>query len=604
MLALDLETAPTDGHPSEYALQPWRVREGKARITSIGIGSRIGCQFYDVDETRDFCDNNPCREPVALWNGVFDLAWLLAAGVPYESLARVKWIDGMLLWKWLEPNRQTFKLVQAATRWLPDDRFKGEFEGLKALEVTAGDNPVYWKRRNEYDVRVTALVVRLLLDMLTCKMPRALTQIKIEAACLLPTARSWLEGIPVDPEHAKSLQRPLEVTRDRILGELGVDAKVLASPKQLSNLLYNEWGWPEQFRTPTGAPSTDKSALTYAVDHDMRAALILDYREAQTRLTKFVEGTLRAVAYLGKDVVHPSPFLYSTYTGRMTYSSKTLKKFQTGVALHQWPRPKELRQIIVAPEGHALVEFDFSGQENRWMAIYSGDPAMTAIFENNGDIHSYTGAGIGHLRYEEFMRRKAAGDVAIVSPKGLRYLGKFTNLSLQYRTSRKTLRRKARVDYGVVADMPQASHWYNTYHGLYPCVRKYWNRAIEKGRERGYAETIGGRRYYLTDWSEDGKWGSESTAINHPIQGTGADQKELALSLAAAKFPEMRFAFDLHDGLYFWVPLELVRTPEFLLGVKHALSNLPYLAAWGRPLPFGFPVDGQHGARWGAMEDV
>lgn len=284
-----------------------------------------------------------------------------------------------------------------------------------------------------------------------------------------------------------------------------------------------------------------------------------------------------------------------------------MAEFKIGTPIHQTPRQKEVRRMVVAPGGLKLAEFDFSGQEARLMAIMSQDPRMLSIFAPGGvqDMHSVTGAEIGGIPFDRFMARKKADDKVVTGPKGLRYQGKFTNLSSQYRISVKTLRRKARVDYGFDATYQEAARWDRSYHNLYRNVKRYWKRAIQLAKAQGYAETIAGRRYYLPKWkftSDEHQWGAEQTSINFPIQGTGADMKELGIVVALRSYDFLRFAFDLHDGLFFWVPVGV--SNDALLDVKHTLSNLPYQKAWNWEPPVLLPVDCQVGPRWGELEEI
>jgi DNA polymerase-1 len=293
----------------------------------------------------------------------------------------------------------------------------------------------------------------------------------------------------------------------------------------------------------------------------------------------------------------------------LTYASKIERKknHPIGVAIHQWCREDEYRKIIKAPPGYHIVEFDAAGQEMRFMALQSGDLRMLQIFRDGMDCHAVTGARIIEVPYEEFMERKDAEDESIVGPRGARLLGKITNLSLQYRTSPKSLKRVARVDYSVDATLDETKHWYKTYFGLFPKVRSYWESSIAVARELGYAETLGGRRVYIPRWKfghREWSWTAESTALNFPIQGTGADQKELAIATLAKELDPDRwlFMFDLHDGLFFLVREDLPDSE--IIVAKQILDSLDYTRAWGWTPSIALPWDAERGQSWGEMKDV
>lgn len=145
---------------------------------------------------------------------------------------------------------------------------------------------------------------------------------------------------------------------------------------------------------------------------------------------------------------------------------------------------------------------------------------------------------------------------------------------------------------------------------------------IRKASLNGWVETIAGRRVWVgkgDTWSRlrvaavngqveeehvDNSWQAESTAINFPIQGSGADQKYLALQVLRDYLPMVdgRFYFELHDGLFVVVPDRYA--DRAAQEIKQLLSNLPYKEAWGVDLPIQFPVDAKMGKTWGQLKEV
>ena len=253
-----------------------------------------------------------------------------------------------------------------------------------------------------------------------------------------------------------------------------------------------------------------------------------------------------------------------------------------------------------------LVEFDASGQEMRLMAEMSQDETMLRIFKSEppfDDGHSYTGAQLMGTTFENFLKLKADNVEEVTGPRGWRYLGKFDNLSNLYRIGFKTLRIKARVDYGFVMSLDESKRFQTVYHNAYPGVKNYWGAAIERARTLGYAETLAGRRFAIHDWSSDGYWGSGQSAINFPIQGTGGDMKELALAVMTRRHPDFKFLMDLHDGLFF-LTSETDDMMDRIRAAQSTLNALPYEAAWGWTPSIPFPWDASVGDNWGEMEEV
>jgi DNA polymerase-1 len=143
-----------------------------------------------------------------------------------------------------------------------------------------------------------------------------------------------------------------------------------------------------------------------------------------------------------------------------------------------------------------------------------------------------------------------------------------------------------------------------TYQKTYTGVPKYWRAQIALTRKIGYVETLGGRRVQVVgDWGGPLSWSMESTSINYPIQGTGADQKYLAMACIAPYLRDIGayFAWDLHDGVYLFVPNDKVQRAA--VDIKYILDNLPYKRAWGFSPPIPLTWDCKTGPSWGGLRD-
>lgn len=252
------------------------------------------------------------------------------------------------------------------------------------------------------------------------------------------------------------------------------------------------------------------------------------------------------------------------------------------------------------------------------MAVMSDDRKMLELCQPGEDAHGYMGGRIGSVSYEDMQMLLSNGDK---QAEDLRQLGKVANLSLQYRTSAKTLVRVARVQYGLTITQREADAIHGTYLTSYTNVPEYWRNQINTVKDQGWVETITGRRIHVgfeDDWFRlvpkkdnpqeyveiDNQWKATSTSINFPIQGSGADQKYLALAILKNLLPKYdgRFYFELHDGIFLIVPDD--KAEKALHEIRHALSNLPYRQAWGVNLPIQFPVDAKIGKSWGQLVEV
>lgn len=618
LTSFDVETRGTD---VGYALQPSRLKSGQAWVTMCAMVSTedtdhpIQIMRPSREQLRVWLvDTAQRRVPIVCWNGAFDIAWLLAMDLRDEVYA-CQWLDGMLLWRhvcnqpeWVPGARSHFGLKLAVEEILP------LFAGYDKDIDFETDDPVELAELASYNVKdalYTVMIAQILWERLT---PEQRVAVRIEAQCLPMVAEANLHGIRMNEVAARELGKKLRDTATAAMAELKltdtadeIDPSVLASPTKLRKLLFGSWGLTPVKQTAKGADSTDRDALSLLADEDPRASLLNAYRENTNNATKFADGAVEALVYNGDGMVRPSARIFSTYTGRMTYSSSILKgkdRRKTGYPLHQTKRDKEFRDTIEAPDGYTMMEFDFSGQEFRWMAVMANDATMLHLCQPGEDAHGYMGASIEGSDYEEFKRRLHSGDV---TAKSFRQLGKINNLSCAYRVSWRTLKRVARVQFGVILSDGQAQTLWRTYRRGYHRVPKYWEIQAHLGRTQGYVETAAGRRIYTADpelWTPDRKWGLESTSINAPIQGSGADQKYLALAILRDYLPTVdgRFYFELHDGLFVTIPDRYA--DKAVHEIKTLLSNLPYKSAWGIDLPIQFPVDAKRGKSWGSLEEI
>ena len=386
LCGFDVETW---GEKPEYALQPNRLRTKEAWVT---------CAAFIVPGVRECSWRSPgveklramlklCatqRYRIVAWNAPFDIAWLIAMGLREEVFA-CQWLDAMLLYKHLtispkfDPGSKiSYGLKAAVTLYLPQH---AGYEQDVVFGAETEEDKQKLEAYNLADTRRTLDLAELFLKQLS---PQQRRMVLVEAACLPMVAETLVEGIAIDRAAAEALDTSLEETIDISYAHLAlhsadVTKKVLASPKQLAELLCEKWHIPPVSYTDTGAVSTDRESLLIMATKDHRAGLVNDHREAQGNRTKFVSNTLDSLDYNGDGCVRPAHRIYGTYTGRMSISSTQGRgngMVQTGVALHQWKRSPEFRNLIRAPAGYKLLEWDFAGQEFRWMAVVSGDEAM------------------------------------------------------------------------------------------------------------------------------------------------------------------------------------------------------------------------------------
>lgn len=619
-IGFDMETS---GSIPEYALQPYRVKYGSAWITCYAEAGTMlpdkvtGKLYPKVADLRNFLrrciDQNLT---VCGWNITFDVAWLIAYGLEPEVM-QVKWLDGMLLYRhWdIEPEYDTVRHKKksyglkptVAEQWPHLAGYEDDVDFHDPSEEARAKLFEYCKRDTKYALALTKKYYNLLAQD-----PQRLAAALIEAKSIPLVASANVRGMVADTDYVSGLSADLDKVAAKCLEMLaphGVTEKVVRSPKQLSNLLFNEWGLPvikQNVSDKTGSTtdSTDKEVLHELAFIDPRAKTLREYREALNNKTKFPVAILKSVEYNGDGMTHPSARIFGTYTSRMTYESKQGKnkdERQIGFALHQMKRGKKFRNQIKAPEGYTLVEYDAAGQEFRWMAMASGDETMLALCQPGEDPHSYMGAQIADQDYRALIRAVKEGDE---HADLTRKLGKFSNLSFQYRVGAKKATSKARVEYLLDVVEEQVRGFISTYKQTYVGVPEYWDRQIAECSRLGYAETFAGRRVQLRgDFNGKFGWNLASTAINYRIQGTGGDQKYLAIAVLKPYMVRegVLFAWELHDGLYLYVPTDKLAkcVPE----MNAMLNNLPYKRAWGFTPSIPLPWDCKAGPSWGELKE-
>jgi DNA polymerase-1 len=220
-------------------------------------------------------------------------------------------------------------------------------------------------------------------------------------------------------------------------------------------------------------------------------------------------------------------------TGRLSSLEPNLQNIPV-----RTPRGEEIRRCFVAAPGHRLVVADYSQIELRVLAHLSGDEAFISAFRRGGDIHRETAAIIFDVPLEA------------VTPD-MRARAKTINFATIYGQGPFSLARQL----GIGQD--EARNFIATYFTRFAGVRRFLDEAVERARERGYAETILGRRRYITELQDRNRQVrafGERTAMNSPMQGSAADLIKIAMIRLAAALRDR----GLRTGLLLQVHDELV----------------------------------------------
>ena len=310
------------------------------------------------------------------------------------------------------------------------------------------------------------------------------------------------------------------------------------SPRQLGELLFDVLGLDRSAakRTPSGQWSTDEKVLSKLADAHPVVPLVLDYRACAKLKSTYVD---KLPALIDEESrVHTTFSQAFTETGRLASSDPNLQN----IPVHT-ERGRKIRQAFVArDDAHVLVSADYSQIELRIMAALSGDEAMLEAFANGEDIHRATAARVYGVM-----------DPLVTAEQ--RSHCKMVNFGIIYGISAFGLSQRL----GISRKASQAL--IDTYFKLYPKIREFMARAISDAREKGYAQTILGRRRTLRDINSrnaTARQAAERDAINTPIQGSAADLIKLAMvrvdRRVRAEGLRARMVLQIHDELLFDCP--------------------------------------------------
>lgn len=599
MHTLDLETSSISGDLSDgMALEPWRVRQGKAFISSIhvyGPDVVVNIKRPTRQQLIEILESLAGKEVYA-HAALFDVGWLIASIEPnrlarlHEAIKKVRWRDSILLAKWCMNGRKAddmrisyslLNLIYMFKDKLGDGA--EQFIRMKQEQVPDANDP-YWESRGQQDAMWTHRLVTFLEKSLPDACRRGYV---IEARCIPQIANSWLMGMYVNKEALKIAEDKTQQDIDEGCKLLGLPESVVSSPTQLGHVVFGQWGFTPLATTPTGKPKADADTwilLAYATG-DPRLKQLLKCRQALTIRSKYIKTAYEALARTGDGYLYGKPTMFGTTTGRLSYSSSTTTGQLVSIAQHQIPRKDKLvRGYLSPPPGTKLYETDAMSQESRIMGIWSGDSEIIRIFNENVNFHSHMACQIYGYAYEEFQKHYKAEEPQYIEH---RQMGKLTNLACNFRIGGKSLAKKALTEYDSYMSEMDGRKLVSAFKRAYPGVPQYWENIIAFAKQNGYTYALDQRRWKVPKEMMAGSdaWKVEGTVISHPIQGTGG-----AMFLAAlSSVPDARIQTNMHDGI-FWIVDEGqagIDESEYILD---QMNKTNYQALWDLPSPLSIPL--------------
>jgi DNA polymerase I len=340
----------------------------------------------------------------------------------------------------------------------------------------------------------------------------------------------------------------------------------LGSPKQIGEIFFGKLQLPVIKKTATGAPSTDEEVLQKLAEDYPLPKILLEHR-GLSKLKSTYTDKLPKMVNPKTGRVHTNYAQAVAITGRLASNDPNLQNIPVRTS-----EGRRIREAFVAPKGSVIVSADYSQIELRIMAHISEDEAMLRAFAAGEDIHRATAAEIFGVPPEE------------VQSEQRRY-AKVINFGLIYGMSAFGLAQNLGIERGA------ASNYIERYFQRFAGVKRYMDETRLLAKERGYVETVFGRRLWLPEINSPNgprRAGAERAAINAPMQGTAADLIKLAM-IAVQDWIEQealatRMVMQVHDELVLEVPqdeLDLVKRklPELMGGV--ATLKVPLVAETG-----------------------
>lgn len=356
---------------------------------------------------------------------------------------------------------------------------------------------------------------------------------------------------PLIPVVAQMERRGIKVDRERLAGlsaqfaeeigkleqqiyELAGESFTIGSPKQLGEVLFEKMGLKGGRKGKSGQHSTDQSVLeALAADGVELADRVLDWRQLSKLRSTYTEA-LQAAINPETSRVHTSYSLVGAQTGRLSSTEPNLQNIPIRSEIG-----RQIRDCFVAEPGNVLLAADYSQIELRLAAHMADVPTLREAFANGEDIHART-----------------AQEMFGALDRDTRARAKTINFAILYGISRWGLAGRL----GVEPD--EAQTMIDRYFERFPGIQRYIVATLEQVRERGYSETLFGRKTWfprINSKKQAERQGSERAAINAPIQGTSADIIKRAMArmgpaLAAAGFDNVHMLLQVHDELVFELP--------------------------------------------------
>ncbi|MDG6238860.1 DNA polymerase I [Glaesserella parasuis] len=393
------------------------------------------------------------------------------------------------------------------------------------------------------DAEITMKLHQLLWSELqkTPELVKLFEQIEMPLVSVL--SRVERNGVLIDPAkllaHSVEIEQRLKELETLVHQEAG-EVFNLASTKQLQEILFNKLGLPILKKTPKGAPSTNEEVLEELAQMGHQVPVLLIEHRGLSKLKSTYTDKLPQMINAQTGRVHTSYHQAVTATGRLSSSDPNLQNIPI-----RNEQGRRIRQAFIARDGYVILAADYSQIELRIMAHLANDANMIKAFAEGKDIHRSTAAEIFGVPLE-----------AVTSEQ--RRSAKAINFGLIYGMSEFGLANQLGIS------RTDAKKYMELYFQRYPAVQQFMLDIREKAAEKGYVETLFGRRLYLPEINSSNQMrrkAAERVAINAPMQGTAADIIKVAMigiDQAVRNCEDIAMIMQVHDELVFEVKADRV----------------------------------------------
>lgn len=322
----------------------------------------------------------------------------------------------------------------------------------------------------------------------------------------------------------------------------------LNSPRQLGEVLFEELKLDTKAKkTKTGQYSTSEEILQKLIHKHEIVKLILDYRQLQKLKSTYVDALPQQVNPIDGRV-HTTFAQTVAATGRLASNNPNLQNIPI-----RTERGQQVRGAFVADAGNKIISADYSQIELRLIAEISGEEAMIKAFQKGEDIHASTASKLFNVPLSEVSKLQ-------------RSQAKTVNFGIIYGQSAFALAEQTGLS------RAEAKALIDSYYETYPRLKTFMIEQVKSAREKGYVETIMGRRRHLKDINSNNfvvRGHAERNAVNAPIQGSAADIIKIAMinidQAIKQKGLKTRMLLQVHDELIFEAPIEEVEVAIALI---------------------------------------